>query len=383
MKVLVVYHSGAMGSVRSIFRELAGRPGVQLTVAVAEQMARHQVFAVDNEPVDGKAERDGYHLLPIPLKDPARQYLGYSKEALGNVMRRLQPDVIHVWEEPLSVPLEQVAALRPWKCRNAKVLFYGFENLPHRLGLRQRAVWSVLWRQIAGGAAANHAALANARAAGLPADRPTARIFWGIPTDTYQPMDRERSRADLKFGGEFVVGMIGRLTPEKGATWLLAALARLPAQVHCVFIGAGPQRADLELLAQLPALAGRIRFVDAVPPKELARYMNAMDVLAVPSLTTPHWKEQYGRVIPEAMACGLPVIGSDSGAIPEVIESAGIIVAENDIAGLASAIDGLRVDETRRQDLRARGLQRVASAMSASAMARDLHQLYRVVTGAD
>ncbi len=67
-------------------------------------------------------------------------------------------------------------------------------------------------------------------------------------------------------------------------------------------------------------------------------FMNAIDVFVLPSRTTPRWKEQFGRVIIEAQACGTPVIGSDSGAIPEVVGKGGWIVPERDPPGLANAL---------------------------------------------
>jgi glycosyltransferase involved in cell wall biosynthesis len=87
-------------------------------------------------------------------------------------------------------------------------------------------------------------------------------------------------------------------------------------------------------------------------------YFNAMDILCVPSRTTPRWREQFGRVIIEAFACGIPVIGSDSGEIPIVIDDAGIVARENDLAAWIAAIESLLNDplERRRLGDRARDL---------------------------
>ena len=89
--------------------------------------------------------------------------------------------------------------------------------------------------------------------------------------------------------------------------------------------------------------------------------MRRFDVLVGPSLTTPRWKEQFGRMLVEAMACGVPVIGSDSGEIPHVIGDAGIVVPEGDRVALCAAIARLR-------DLRGRPLrsQRAARRLSGS-----------------
>ena len=137
-------------------------------------------------------------------------------------------------------------------------------------------------------------------------------------------------------------------------------------------------RGELELWSELPSLAGRVHLLDAKPVAELPKYLNCMDVLAVPSLTTVEWKEQYGRVIAEAMACGVPVVGSDSGAIPEVVDSAGFIISEGDTSALAEALHRAIFDEVRAHLIK-QGLQRVKEELSVQAMGQRLTDFYRRV----
>jgi glycosyltransferase involved in cell wall biosynthesis len=106
-----------------------------------------------------------------------------------------------------------------------------------------------------------------------------------------------------------------------------------------------------------------------------------MDVITLPSLTTAHWKEQYGRVIAEAMACGVPVVGSDSGAIPEVIGTSGLVVPEGDPVALGDALHRLLSSAEAREGLRAEGLKRVVEELSVQAMSERLWQLYGRVLG--
>jgi glycosyltransferase involved in cell wall biosynthesis len=107
--------------------------------------------------------------------------------------------------------------------------------------------------------------------------------------------------------------------------------------------------------------------------------MNCFDVLALPSLTRSTWKEQYGRVIGEAMACGLPVVGSDSGAIPEVIGNAGLVVKEGDAGALASAIERLIQNRDEAVQLRNRAIERANTELSTKVMAERLHRFYQKV----
>ena len=91
-----------------------------------------------------------------------------------------------------------------------------------------------------------------------------------------------------------------------------------------------------------------MRIVTGVPHDKVPEYLNAMDLLVAPSQTTPWWKEQFGRMLIEAMACGVPVIGSDSGEIPYVIGDAGMVVSDVDVAGWARAIATLVESPDRR-----------------------------------
>jgi glycosyltransferase involved in cell wall biosynthesis len=103
----------------------------------------------------------------------------------------------------------------------------------------------------------------------------------------------------------------------------------------------------------------RVVWVPTVSHTVVPDYINTMDVLVLPSLTTPRWKEQFGHVLIEAMACQVPVIGSDSGAIPEVIGDAGIVIPEGDSNALARAIERLRSSEAERVAIGRRGREQV------------------------
>lgn len=137
----------------------------------------------------------------------------------------------------------------------------------------------------------------------------------------------------------------GRLIPEKGVHLLLQALAGLKNEPwHLLLDEFGdyphPYALELRRLIDELALGDRVVFFDAAHD-EIARYMNAVDVVVVPSVTTSTWKEQYGRVVPEAMACGKLVVTSDSGALPEVAGGAGIVVPENDVDALRGTLQRL------------------------------------------
>jgi glycosyltransferase involved in cell wall biosynthesis len=102
-------------------------------------------------------------------------------------------------------------------------------------------------------------------------------------------------------------------------------------------------------------------------------------VLALPSLTTTSWKEQFGRVLQEAMACGIPVVGSDSGEIPHVIGDAGLVTPEGDAAALRDALRRLMDDAHLRHDLGHRGRARVLERFTHARVAAATVEVYRRV----
>src|SRR5207237_3927991 len=116
-----------------------------------------------------------------------------------------------------------------------------------------------------------------------------------------------------------------------------------------------------------------VRHIDSLRAPE---YMNLFDVLALPSRSTAKWKEQFGRVLVEAMACGTPPVGSSSGEIPNVIVDAGLIFQEGDIAALAASLGSLYYDPELRQRLSTEGRQRVLEDFTHRKIAEQTVQLY-------
>jgi glycosyltransferase involved in cell wall biosynthesis len=134
------------------------------------------------------------------------------------------------------------------------------------------------------------------------------------------------------------------------------------------------------LAAQL-GLAQHVTFLGRVGSTSMPAFFASMDVLTVPSRTTPTWKEQFGRVLVEAMACQTPVIGSDSGEIPHVIGDAGLIFAEGDAQALASLLLRLAGDPALRAELSRRGRARVLAYFTQERIAAATYQVYQQMLG--
>ena len=131
-------------------------------------------------------------------------------------------------------------------------------------------------------------------------------------------------------------------------------------------------------VAQL-GLRERVQILPAVRSTEVPATMATLDALALPSRTTPSWKEQFGRVLIEAMSCGVPVIGSSSGEIPHVIGGDGLTFPEGDVAALRERIARLVAEPELRTELARRGRERVLTAYTQAAVARRHVEVYRAM----
>ena len=109
----------------------------------------------------------------------------------------------------------------------------------------------------------------------------------------------------------------------------------------------------------------------------MAAELRRLDALALPSRTTPTWKEQFGRILIEAMSCGVPVVGSSSGEIPQVGGDGGLIYPEGDVGALAAARRRLGDDAALRAELGRRGRARVLECYTQAALARRYYEVYR------
>jgi GT2 family glycosyltransferase len=120
--------------------------------------------------------------------------------------------------------------------------------------------------------------------------------------------------------------------------------------------GDGPQRASLQARARRLGISDRVRFAGHVGDR-LPEFYRRLDVVAIPSLPTRNWVEQFGRVAVEAMASGVPVVASHSGALPDVVAGAGLLVSPGDPGALRAAITQV-ADPACWAELRAAGLTR-------------------------
>jgi glycosyltransferase involved in cell wall biosynthesis/GT2 family glycosyltransferase len=295
-------------------------------------------------------------------------------------------DVLDLHEEPFALATAEVLLLRALRRRTRRipVVLYTAQNLRKRYPMPFR--WLERWalRSASGISACNADAAHIAEEKGFAG---RARVIpLGIDPARFRPADAATkvspaagtvgASTDAAPGATpITVGFLGRLVPEKGLLVLLDALAREP-RLRLRVAGSGPLGSELPARAAAAGVEGRVELVGALGPDEVVGFYAGLDVLAVPSLPTPSWTEQFGRVAVEAMACGVPVVSSDAGALPDVVGGAGIVVRAGDAGALAAAL--VEAAGPRAAELRERGLARAATC-SWDAVGRAYLELYRSV----
>ncbi|MBV9775149.1 MAG: glycosyltransferase [Gemmatimonadetes bacterium] len=294
---------------------------------------------------------------------------------LAEVLDRVRPDLVHIDEEPYSAVTLQASRL----CRRRGIpsLFFAWQNLHKRLpppfGTLRRSVFG----SVAGGIAGTPAAARVVQDGGFRGPLAVVPQF-GVDAERFRPEPEARRHGRERLGvadDEILVGFGGRLVPEKGVRLLVRAVAATPG-VRLVVAGDGPEREWLALLARELGVEERVRFQGQVPSTAMPSWLAALDLLALPSLTRKNWAEQFGRILVEAMACGVPVVASRSGEIPHVVCDAGVLLPEGDVHALRSALERLSRDADLRRRLACAGRARVAERFTQERIAADTLDFY-------
>jgi glycosyltransferase involved in cell wall biosynthesis len=345
MKVLLVDKNLVDPLHRTKWRILAARPGVDL-VAVAPRrwVENYRMLACRPQP------EDGFPLETLPVVWPGRENRAFYPTGLAGAFRRHRPQVVVAMEEPFGC-----FALQATLAGRARRVLYSWDNVSDGRRYPYRPSWFYRAVERNVGRRADHIWCANRDARDrYERDYPGKARLLHFGVD----LSRFPARAAEPPADRFVVGYVGRLLPMKGLDTLIDAMELLPERMALTLCGNGPQRDTLAAHAARRGLASRVRFLDAVPSERVAEEMGRFHALVLPSRTTPGWKEQFGRVIVEAMSIGVPVIGSASGAIPEVIGEAGLRFGEGNAEELAARIRRLADHPEERSALAARGRAR-------------------------
>jgi glycosyltransferase involved in cell wall biosynthesis len=362
-RLLVVSHPAVVNVNQEVYRELQRR-GWAVTIVVPSSW-RHE-YAHERVTPQALAGMES-SLLPRRVVFAGRPQRHLYLTSCRSLCLRLRPDVAFLEAEPFALPAAQ------WHHALARLQIpfsvQCYENIDRGLPAPVRWLRTRVLRDAAFVAARSDTAGRLARAWGANGEvalAPPAVPGWSaVPAAPEHP---------------FTVGYAGRLVASKGLADLLAAVRRLESPVELVLIGDGEMRQELE---GQPIPGSSVRVLDGLSHDQMATGYAQLDVLVLPSHTTPSWKEQFGRVIIEALWCGVPVVGSDSGEIPWLVglTEGGLIFPEGDVDELAGRLLELRKAPELREQLARRGRAAVERLFSVPAATDALERLLSGAAG--
>lgn len=356
-----------------LFTALTDLPDLELTLHIA-----------DVSPLTIKAlaelehERGNFHvhLAPHLLSERHTGHMASILFRPGSARKLMaaRPDVVHIIGEASYFSAYQTIRLRNRYWPATPITLYAAQNVLMRLPFPFPRLERHAYRTITHAFPITPAALELLRHKGYPG--PATILPLGVDTEAFQPMPTSRHRP-------FTVGFLGRLEPHKGVGDLLRAAELLDYDL--LVVGDGSLRQEVERAAA--RRHGRIHLTPWVDHAELPSLLTRMHVLVLPSVEVIQrnivpWigiplREQFGRVLVEAMACGVPVVGSDVGEIPHVVGRAGLIFPAGDITALADRLAQIRNNPDLARRLGTAGRRRAEREFTWTKIANTLYGVWR------
>jgi glycosyltransferase involved in cell wall biosynthesis len=385
MRILVASHTYIVDLNCEKLRALAQlESGIEVTIVVPK---RWRPGGVQNKVIETRSRTEGtFRVLPLSNFSQNNQGLLTFGTDIVKVLHSFRPHIIQAEQGAKSFAYAELITLNRLLNLKAKNVFFTWWNLPYESKFPVSVLENYNLRHTDGVIAGNQDGVDILRDRGY---RGSAIVLPQLGVDETLFTRAPQPELAAKLGiepGEFVVGFVGRFVEEKGLLTLIEALAGLPEQRwKWLLLGRGPLRSTLEAKASELGLRDRLILIESVPHNEVPRYINLMNVLVLPSettykfktLTAAGWKEQFGHVLIEAMACGVPVIGSDSGEIPNVIEKTGLIFPEKEVAALRQCLQQVMEQPQLRETLGELGYQRAMQHYTNKALAQEQLAFYK------
>lgn len=337
MKLLVVSHACVTAVNQSFYVDVQRLSGWDVEIALPSSWRSEYIS--DLKP-SRWPEFSGI-LHPIATWKSGNIPLHVYRSCMVGLLRTVRPDVIYVHHEPYGLATAQICLANQLSVR-VPIGFYAAQNIRKNYPIPFRWLEQYVMRQSSFCFPVTQGALDVVRSKGYASLATVLPL--ALDKSIYYPRPAWALAQRAKMGiadDEFVFGYLGRLVEEKGlATTLRAMGAIRDRNWRFVLVGSGPYQQTLISLATSLGIEDRLVFVGFVPHEDAAGWLSLFDALILASESRPNWKEQFGRVIVEANACGTPVIGTESGEIGNVLRetSGGLIVPEADPVALSGAM---------------------------------------------
>lgn len=379
MKILALSHSCVTDVNQQLFVALQRKPDVQVELIIPAHW-RSEYTGQAQTPRLLPAVDFPVHQIPVGM--PGQVSLHWYRCLAAKRFRAFAPDLLLSTQEPWS--LSHFQAIRVARKLGIPIVFQTNQNIHKRLPPPFCWLEGQAYRTAAAGLAYSEEARQVLIRKGLRA--PTHVVPYGLDLSLFHAADSAPLRRRLGLGSRLVLGYLGRFVPEKGLDTLIEAARKLreacpTLDFQALLIGSGPEEDALRQQVAAAGLTERFVFTGSVPHTQAGDYLRCADIFILPSRTTPSWKEQFGRVLIEAMACEIPVVGSDSGQIPHLLHETGggMIFAEGNADGLAQTLGTLAVTPSLRQQLGRTGALSVQQRYTFDAVATQLHGIFQAI----
>jgi glycosyltransferase involved in cell wall biosynthesis len=334
LRVLTISKPYVAATYRKKLKDLAAFDDLQVGLICPYQWG-DQAFEGEPDP--------SYWTMRLPIAMNGKNHFHFYY-GLKKAIASFQPDLINIEEEHYSVVTAQVNHIA--RSLGIKTIFYTWQNIFKKYPWPFSSIEKFNFRTSSAAICGNHESREILLAKGF-----SGKIFMipqmGVDTALFgnqfidETTKREKRKALNLLPNALWLSYMGRLVEEKGLSTLVTACAELKkthGNFRLLVIGDGPYKVTLNKLIQEHGLAEHIILKPSIPTTDVPQWLQAMDALILPSLTRPNWKEQFGRILVEAMASSVLTIGSTSGEIPHVIGKAGLIFQEGDASGLAGIL---------------------------------------------
>jgi L-malate glycosyltransferase len=383
MRILVASHTYIVDLNCEKLRTLAKlAPNIEVTVVVPK---RWKPGGVQNRIIETQEKNEGnFRIIPIGNFSYNNQGLLIFGSDIIKLLREFQPDIIQVEQGAKALSYAQLIALNIVLGLKAKNIFFTWWNFPYTNKFPINLLEKYNVRHTDGLIAGNQDGAEVLKAHGY---RGKIKIMpqLGVDEKLFLPRSQPELKSQLGIQDEFVIGFVGRFVEEKGILTLIEAIASLNEfSWKLLLLGRGILKETILEKSTAAGISDRLIIVESVPHDEVSRYINLMNVLVLPSETTYKfktlsavgWKEQFGHVLIEAMACRVPVIGSNSGEIPNVVDDAGLIFPEGDAIALKECLQKLITNPDLAQNIAQKGFDRTMAKYTNHALAKEQLDFY-------
>ncbi len=312
-----------------------------------------------------------YRVVVGDIRFAGNLHLAYFRGRLKELLREFRPHIVDLENEPFNLGSFQTAWYVKRYLPAAHLVLHASQHRFKHYPLPFNWVEKYVLKHTDAILARNRMAVEVLRKKGFRGLLPV--VTHGVDTEVFRPREDKTPCRELNPGGKPLVGFVGALEEHKGIQHLLEAVKGLDVRV--VLVGSGSLQRHLEAQAREGGVDAL--FLPPASHEEVARYLSCLDVFVLPSLTRPNWVEKFGRVLIEAMASGVPVVGSSSGEIPRVVGEGGLIFREGEVADLREKLRRLLEDEALRREIGRRGRRRAETHYSWKVIASRTLAVYR------